>query len=342
MQNILIIQTAFIGDVILATAVVEKLAQSYPEAQIDFLLKKGQESLLVNHPHIREIIPFDKANNKYKQLWHLLKGIRSKRYDAVINLHRFASTGLLTGFSGAREKIGFDKNPLSFLFTKKFPHQIDTSEHIIHEIERNQSLIAHLTDSTAVLPKLYPTDSDFQQTARERPYLCCAPASKWFTKQWPEAKWIELLVALKGQIDILLLGGKEDVELCERIKRAVTSRLREENPAIENWAGRLHFMASAALMSKAQLNIVNDSGPLHIASAMNAPVMAIFCSTVPAFGFGPLSKQAWVMEHASPLSCRPCGLHGKRACPEGHFRCAEIELNKIVQIIQSAILPSPF
>ena len=82
-------------------------------------------------------------------------------------------------------------------------------------------------------------------------------------------------------------------------------------------------------MESAAMNYVNDSAPLHIASAMNAPVMAVFCSTVPAFGFGPLNANGRILERKEPLSCRPCGLHGYKACPEAHFKCAlEIDVER--------------
>jgi heptosyltransferase-2 len=71
------------------------------------------------------------------------------------------------------------------------------------------------------------------------------------------------------------------------------------------------------------MNFVNDSAPMHFASAVNAPTTAIFCSTIPKFGFGPLSDQSFVVETNEALSCRPCGLHGKKACPEGHFKCGK-------------------
>jgi heptosyltransferase-2 len=82
------------------------------------------------------------------------------------------------------------------------------------------------------------------------------------------------------------------------------------------------------------MNFVNDSAPMHFASAVNAPVTAIFCSTVPDFGFGPLSEDSAVVEVRSGLSCRPCGLHGYRECPEKHFKCAyEINMNELINRI---------
>ena len=119
MQKILLIQTAFIGDVVLATALVEKIHASVPAVKIDFLVRKGNESLLKNNPHINEVLIWDKKNNKTKNLFGLIRQIRKNRYDKVINIQRYFSTGLLTAFSGAKETIGFDKNPLSFLFRKK-------------------------------------------------------------------------------------------------------------------------------------------------------------------------------------------------------------------------------
>jgi ADP-heptose:LPS heptosyltransferase len=118
-QKFLIIQTAFIGDVVLATAMVEKLHKHYPDAGIDFLVRKGNEGLLVNNPHIHEVLIWDKKKKKLRNLFSLLRKIRQRRYDVVINVQRYLSTGILTALSGAGSTIGFDANPVSFLFSKK-------------------------------------------------------------------------------------------------------------------------------------------------------------------------------------------------------------------------------
>ncbi|MEJ0079988.1 MAG: glycosyltransferase family 9 protein [Puia sp.] len=119
MQKFLIIQTAFIGDVVLATVLIEKLHDYFPDAEIDFLLRKGNEQLLTGHPFLHEILIWDKKQDKQKNLLRMLKRIRRNKYDKVINVQRFFATGFLAAFSGAKETIGFDKNPLSFLFSKK-------------------------------------------------------------------------------------------------------------------------------------------------------------------------------------------------------------------------------
>src|SRR6187399_2068626 len=159
-MKFLILQTAFIGDVVLATPLIEKLKQHYPDAAIDFLLRKGNESLLTNNPHLRQVIIFDKKNSKYKNLLSLIPLIRKERYDYVINLQRFFGSGVLTAFSGGKHTIGFDKNPLSFLFSKSVKHTISTTDTDNHEVKRNLSLIEHLTDNSFVRPKLYPSEAD--------------------------------------------------------------------------------------------------------------------------------------------------------------------------------------
>jgi heptosyltransferase-2 len=314
LNKILIIQTAFIGDVILATALVEKLHQFYPNGKIDFLLRKGNEGLLENHPFIHEILIWDKKEKKYQHLKTLTKRVKKKQYDLVVNLQRFASSGMITAFSGAKEKLGFKKNPLSFLFTKRVEHTIGDGT---HEVERNQQLIVHLTDDKPLKPKLYPTNKAYAEVEpyKKTNYVCIAPTSVWGTKELPKEQWVKRVNKTKENTTIYLLGGPVDAAKCEEIKHLSTHK------RVVNLSGKLSFLASAALMEHAQMNYVNDSAPLHIASAMNAPVTAYFCSTVPSFGFGPLSDNKTIVEVKEHLDCRPCGLHGKKECPKGHFDC---------------------
>jgi heptosyltransferase-2 len=317
-QQFLIIQTAFIGDVVLATGIIEKLHHNFPEAKIDFVVRKGNEGLLTNHPYLRQLIVWDKKNNKLKNLLDILQQVRKTRYDKVINVQRFTATGFLTAFSGAKETVGFDKNPFSFLFSKKIHHIVSAGGTARHEIERNNDLIADFTDQIAFRPKLYPSENDYHFVSEFKvaPYLTISPASVWFTKQYPKEKWISFIKKIPDHYTIYLLGGPGDQSLAEEIKTACNDVF------VANLCGKLSFLQSAALMKDAVMNYVNDSAPLHFASAMNAPVTAVYCSTLPLFGFGPLSDRSDIVEIPEPLYCRPCGLHGRNACPEGHFFCA--------------------
>ena len=326
MRKYLIIQTAFIGDVVLATALVEKLHQSYPQSEISFLVRKGNENLLIGHPILKEVLIWEKDSKKLRNLFGLLKKIRSEKYDVVISAHRFSSSGILTGFSKAKHRIGFKNNPFSFKFTHSALHKIGDGK---HEIERNQLLIDFLTDELPAKPKLYPSKEDalkVKEFVTDKVLVCMAPASVWMTKQLPKNKWLDLIKRFNSdQYQIYLLGGPKDAVQNEYLIAASFQN------NIKNLAGKLSFLESASLMQKAQMNYVNDSGPLHFASAMNAPVTAFFCSTIPSFGFGPLSDHAVIVETPSQLPCRPCGLHGFKKCPKGHFKCGnEIEINKLI------------
>ena len=323
MKKILIIQTAFIGDVILATPLIEKLHDKFPKSTIDFLLRKGNEKLFTNHPKLKNILIWDKKNKKYNNLIKIIKQIRAEKYDFVINLQRFSSSGIITFLSKGRIKIGFDKNPFSFSYKIKVKHKIGNGT---HEIERNLSVIESITDNSKYLPKLYPEISNFNKVEEytNEKYICIAPASVWFTKQYPKHKWVELINALK-EYKIYLIGAPSDFSLCNEISE------QSSHNNIVNLTTELSFLDSAALMKNAFMSYVNDSAPMHIASAVNANVTAVYCSTVPSFGFGPLSTNSKVVEVSEKLACRPCGLHGKKECPEGHFDCAEkINVNQLI------------
>ncbi len=317
-MKFLVIQTAFLGDAVLATPVLEKLHRFYPQAKIDFLLRKGNEQLFTGHPFLNECLVWDKGKNKYNNLFKLIGRNRKQHYDYIINLQRFAASGFITILSGGKKTIGFDKNPLSFFFSERYKHEISANGKQ-HEVDRNLKLIESFTDTSFQTPSLYPTQDDYRKTLplKNAPYICIAPASVWFTKQLPAEKWVELIqLYSKNNTTIYLLGAPSDKLLCENI-------LKASNGNVKSLAGELSLLQTAALMKDAVMNFVNDSAPMHIASAMDAPVTAFYCSTVPAFGFGPLSGTSRIVETKIELSCRPCGLHGYKECPLGHFHCAK-------------------
>ena len=299
------------------------MAAFYPNAAIDFLVRKGNETLLDHNPHLRSVLIWDKSSGKLKNLRQLLKRIRSTKYDTVISAHRFASSGYLVAFSGATHRIGFKSNPFSYKFTHKPIHKIGDGG---HEVDRNQLLIEPLTDGEAAKPKLYPNSEAGQRISefQKGKYVCMAPASVWYTKQLPKQQWLQLIQQYKdSELTIYLLGGPSDAVLNEYIMASAF----QDN--VVNLAGELNFLESSLLMKGAVMNYVNDSGPLHMASAMNAPVTAFFCSTIPEYGFGPLSDHSKVVQSSTVPPCKPCGLHGRKACPKKHFDCGHLIEAKI-------------
>ncbi len=304
----------------LATAVAEKLHTYFPDATIDFVVRKGAENLLAHNPHLRKVWVWDKKKNKGFNLLKLGFSLRREGYTHTINLQRFFTSGLLTLLSGAPIRIGFDKNPLSRFYTLALPHIISPKDnpHPVHELERNQSLIATLTDAVPALPKVYPSaaDEDAVRPFKQTPYYCISPASVWATKQYPVEGWAQLINTLPQDANVYLLGGPGDTALCESIRQQCTGN------QVFNLSGKWPLLASAALMRDALHNWTNDSAPLHLCTATGARVTAVFCSTIPQFGFGPAGPNGRIAQFPGELYCRPCGLHGHRACPEGHFRCA--------------------
>ncbi len=330
-SNILIIQSAFIGDVILATSLVESVKKKYPNSSIHFLLREGNQALLENNPHVDQIWIWNKKKNKYKNLFILIKELRFFYFEYVFCIQRFFSMGLVVTLLRAKNKVGFHSNPLSLFFSKKIKHKIPheiSRDNFLHEVQRNYQLIDNdIPNAQEIPPRLYLSEVDSLSVKKYlgKDYIVIAPTSVWFTKQWALEKWQELVEILSQKYQVYLIGAGEDFLFCEKVKQG--------NANIENLCGKLSLLSSAALMKKAARVIVNDSAPLHLASSVNAKTTAIFCSTVTDFGYFPLAKESIVIEQNN-LICRPCGLHGHKICPLSHFDCAyKIDVMKVVESI---------
>lgn len=323
-KKILVIQTAFIGDVILATPIIESITKSLPDCEIHFCLRKGNESLFNQHPHISKIHVWDKSR-KYQSLISCIKDIRKENYDQVVCVQRFFNAGLLTVLSKAKSTIGFDKNPLSAFFTKKIKHVFSPSK---HETERNTALLTSFCNKIDNKPKLHLNHlqpSKYPEL-KNTPFICIAPASVWKTKAYPIEKWVEFTNNIKDHTTYIL-GAPSDAVIANRIIEKTT------NTNIVSLCGKFNLLESALIMQHAKMNFVNDSAPMHLASSVDAPVCAIYCSTIPEFGFGPLSKTSHIVQSKESLSCRPCGLHGKKECPKQHFKCGNtIDVNQLLEL----------
>lgn len=314
----LVIQTAFLGDVVLATALVEQLADA--GYAVDFLLRDGNQALFTGHPKLRRVLVWHKRGGKYRDWVRILLAIRRERYELVVNPHRFAATGLWTALSRAQHRLGFRQNPFSWAYTYRVGHVMGDGR---HEVERNRALLRPVVEECVSAdqprPRLYPSLADRTAAATARkPFVCIAPASVLYTKTYPAERWVELIGRLPPKTEVHLLGGPGDESLCRKIAVAVDRECRVR-------AGELSLLGSAALMAEAEMNYCNDSSPVHLASALDAAVRVFFLSTSPSLGFGPLSTDAEVREVDTPLACRPCGKTGRPACPLGHFACSAIE-----------------
>jgi len=334
-SKVLIIQTAFLGDAVLVTSLVEKIRIESPETIVHLLVRKGFEYIFKAYPHahLKKVWAYDKKN-KLSSWWNLRKQLTGEKFDQVFVAQRFFGMGLLSISLRAKKVIGFDKNPLSLFFDEKVAHDFGRGK---HEVERNSELLASWLGPKVHKPFLDARHvgqmpSDFQL----KKYLCISPGSVWETKRFPVQKWIQFISLLPTDQAIVLMGSRGEKHLSDEITEAFVGSGRN----IQNACGRFDLMEAIAIYQNSQMSFVNDSGPLHICSAVNAPTIAIFCSTIPAFGFGPLAEQNKVIEAREKLACRPCGDHGKKSCPENHFNCANtIDVSEMLQVYQ-LFLPS--
>jgi heptosyltransferase-2 len=335
--TILIIQTAFIGDTILASHFARAVKDQYPNAKIHFFLRKGNESVIQGLSTIEKVWVWDKQGGKTKNLIKLILELREIRFDMVFNLHRHFNSGLVSALMKSPFKAGFQQNPLSFFYTHKVNHLIPhkSLSGVWHEVQRNLQLLQKalptlvIGDNSKIYkPELPLIEKHFTKVAPyiSQDYFVIAPASVWFTKAWSEHKYRELTLELGKKGKVFFIGAPSDKELCDRIREGISNT--------ENLCGPLNLLDSAALMKNAKRVFVNDSAPLHLASCVNAKTTAIFCSTVQEFGYTPLADDSVVVDMGNSLSCRPCGLHGYKACPLDHFKCAEeIEVKRVLATI---------
>jgi lipopolysaccharide heptosyltransferase II len=334
----LVIQTSFLGDVILTTPLIAELAKRGP---VDVLVTPTGAAALANNPHIRTVIPYDKRGTYGAALglWETIREIRARRpYDAAYLAQGSFRSGLIAMMTGATERIGFASSTGRVLYTRQLPYRPEK-----HHAERVWSLaMSECADPPSrdqIRPRLYPTDDDrtridllLRHAGRtDEPFVSLAPGSAWGTKRWPY--YPELAKRLVEDHRIAIIGSKADSELAAQI----TDGLPPER--VINGVG-LPLLASAELIGRSRTIVTNDSAPQHLASAMGTPTLTIFGPTVPEFGFGPIAERHAVAGHES-LSCRPCHRHGPQRCPLGHWRCMRELTPEYVSSLLTEVLNPP-
>ena len=324
--GLLLLQPAFLGDVVLSTALIEAWHHSRPDESISIVVRREAAGLFEDHPFIDRVHVWDRRGwRKYPRLVSLASSCREQAPDRVVNLHRFASMAWLARRVGARQASAFEGSPLagrSGVITA--PHSIGDGR---HEIERNHSLIADVVAPLGddVRPRLRPGPHHLAEAEGwPRGAIVLAPGSVWTTKRWPAGKWAKLADGVSERwpdCPVVLLGGPADRGLLTEVRSACETAV----PKI--CAGELGLLGAAALMLRSRAVVSNDSAPLHMAGAVNCPVVGVFCSTTPSLVFGVLpvdlesGRGVNVEIPMNQLDCKPCGVHGKLRCPEGHFRC---------------------
>ncbi len=318
----LVIQTAFLGDVVLTTPLVSAIAARH--GPVDVVTTPIAAPLLETHPAVRKVIAYDKrgSDRGWAGLRKLAQGLKTEQYQRAYLPHRSLRTAALGMLARIPSRIGFS-GPWSFLYTETRP-----KPPLGHESDRLLALADEAPG--AYPPHLRPTTADERAAAAvvTGEFVALAPGSIWGSKRWPY--YGELARKLADYVPVVVVGGQDDVALGEAIVRAV-------GPTGEravNACGKLTLRQSAALIGRASALITNDSAPLHLATAMGTPVVALFGPTVTAFGFGPLHAGD-VALGVDELHCRPCSPHGPPQCPLGHHRCMrELTVEAVIAAIE--------
>lgn len=330
-ESYLIIQTAFLGDVILMEPLIETIKLNRPDAYIAVMVIPQNKDVFFGNPSVDKIITYDKhgSNNGLFGLINIIKEVRKYNFDYAISPHTSFRTSLFVLFSKIKRRIGFHEADLNIAYTDLVKKPKD-----VHEIYKNISLIQPLNFKkiNSKIKLYYTKDNEnffdgikeAHGIKNEDKVVGISPSSVWPTKRWPKEKFFDLAKKLADKgLFIVLFGTKKDSK--------ITQYIQNGSSRIIDLAGKTNLKDLFCIISKINLLITNDSAPVHIASAYNTPTIDIFGPTSPLFGFAPLSEKNKILE-VSGLKCRPCNKHGSVSCKYKHFKCmVDIDVDQVYE-----------
>jgi heptosyltransferase-2 len=325
-RGTLVIQTAFLGDVVLTLPLVQRLAEQ--SGPVDLLVTPTAVPLVARQPSVREAIPYDKrgVDRGLAGLQRVARSLRTRQYARAFLPHRSLRSALLARLSGIPERTGFWGGLPGWLHTRRVRRPATGHE------SRRLSALAGWNGPT-VAPWLQLTRED-RRTAGAwldahgvgPEYLVLAPGARWATKRWPAFAGLAAELALR----VVVIGGPEDGAVAQEVVQAAGSRAQSA-------AGDLTLTESAALIERAALVVSNDSVAAHLAVSLARPVLVIAGPTGPVSGFEPLSPSDIIVAHPD-LPCRPCSRHGHDRCPLGHHRCMrELTVERVRAAVMSRL-----
>ncbi|MCI5065557.1 lipopolysaccharide heptosyltransferase II [bacterium] len=316
-MKILLVQTAFLGDIVLSTPVFDAVGELYPDAQVDLLTTAGGRALLTGDARFHTIhtVPKGKEKAKVHATFALARLLRKERYDVVFSLHRSFRTALLLFLARIPRRVGFHDAAAPWFYTEREPRERQE-----HAVLRFLSLLAsEWRKSGSPIEELYerglslPADPGEVSLTQGSPVVL-VPGSAWKTKQWNWRNYLSLATLLcDAGYSVVLAGSREERSLCERIHAA--------EPRAAVVAGAVDLQGFVALVRRAAGVICNDSFALHVASEAQVPTVGIFCATSPSFGFGPWKNPRAVTVEKQGLWCKPCSRHGQQRCPTASESC---------------------
>ena len=311
MKKILIIRLSSLGDIVLTQSAVQALCNEFSNTQIHYLTKK------VYAPIVEMFNCVDKIHyweNKHT----LLKKLRIIKFDIVIDLHSKLNTFIIKSFSNAKQTVTYDKQHMlrRQIINQKTDNVISSTVGLYFTALRKIGI-----NSEVFNPKLFPAkDTEMPKaftTNENAKYIGLFPGALHKTKQYPIKQLAEFIdsVPTEWNCQFLIFGSEAENNLAEEL-----NSLTKTN--IIDLCGKLDLQQLVFAISKIDAVITNDSGPMHIAAALEKSQIAIFGATHPKLGFAPMNKNAILL--SANLQCQPCSLHGGKECPKGHFNCMKL------------------
>lgn len=321
-RRVLLIQSAFLGDTLLTLPLARDIKARLPGCRLSVLTLPSTAELFKSE-WVDEVLVDDKRGKDRGLSGTLGVAKRlSGKFDLAIIPHRSFRSALIARLAGIPRRVGFSSSAGRFLLTDSVPFTW-----LMHDLERNLALLKAVAPELSVRPDesvyLSPEPSmagavaerlRAAGVAEDAPVVGVHPGSAWPTKQWPADRFAELCRRLeKSGVKTVLVGGPSDKGLCQGIA---------DSSGALNWAGATTLLELKGLMPRLSLFITNDSGPMHLAAGCGVPTLGLFGPTTRELGFFPYGPGHRVLE--ADLACRPCGLHGGRECPHGHFLCMKL------------------
>lgn len=332
-QKILVINLMHIGDLLLVTPVLRTLRTNYPKAHIA-LLADGKLADLVKYNHnIDELISIDKKgyHNKLTTYLQFVKEIRQQKFDTVINLHANERASFIAALSGAKTIVGYSTFGLGMFFDKVIENRkaIKHQVHAHFDVLRETLGISSFDDRGLEMwldDRAEKRASEIWQEAFPRmqgKVVGLNIGASWETKRWRKEHYAKLADELldKGY-GVAYYGGPMDVDIVEETIGLMRNKQHE---ALATFTGKMTLLELAALLKKCNVLVTNDTGPMHVAVAMNVPLVSMFGPS-PVPGFYPYSETSIVIK--SPMHCHPCGKH---QCPTKHECMWQIGVDTVMK-----------
>lgn len=335
-SRILVIRFSSMGDIVLTSPVTRRLRRIYPDAEIDFLTRGEYAPLARALPGVGEVECLEPAAG----LLRLVQRLRRRRYDLLIDLHGNMRSRLVVLAGNARRVLRYDKRRLARMAMVRRPRR---SRSVPHTVDRYLATIDGLDADGALescgaspgdraqnavevrFPELIVADSAAEAVAErlasagigpEVRLLCIAPGASHGPKRWPAERFARVAdrLAETRNMRVLLIGSEGDRAITHEVAGAMSG------PALD-WAGKTDLALLPAAIQRCALLVGNDSGPMHVATAVGTPVVGLFGATHPRLGFAPLGPTDAAV--TLDLPCSPCSLHGDRACRFHTHACME-------------------